>query len=45
MQEQIRNADNRQFSEVDKFVAFHTEDKLADPVEVARKILASIQAS
>ncbi|GAB2454436.1 short-chain dehydrogenase [Hymenobacter qilianensis] len=45
MQEQIRNTDNRQFSEVDKFVAFHSEDKLADPVEVARKILASLQAN
>jgi benzil reductase ((S)-benzoin forming) len=42
MQEQIRGAGFRQFSEVEKFVAFHADDQLADPTEVARRILKTL---
>ena len=45
MQEQIRSAGSKQFSEVEKFVALHTDTQLADPKEVAQQMLHSLQTA
>jgi benzil reductase ((S)-benzoin forming) len=43
MQEHIRNADELNFSEANKFVGFYNEGKLAKPEEVAQKIMEWLQ--
>ncbi|RYU79926.1 SDR family NAD(P)-dependent oxidoreductase [Hymenobacter persicinus] len=43
MQEQIRAADARQFSEAPRFEALHSQGQLATPEAVAAKILAWLQ--
>ena len=40
MQEHIRAADEQQFSETAKFAALHSEGRLAEPEEVAEKVVA-----
>ncbi|AYA35591.1 SDR family NAD(P)-dependent oxidoreductase [Hymenobacter oligotrophus] len=39
MQEQIRSSDERQFSQVARFEAYHREGHLAQPQEVAQRIM------
>ena len=43
MQEQIRSADEQQFSEAPRFAGLHTDDKLQTPEEVAKKIIEWIR--
>jgi benzil reductase ((S)-benzoin forming) len=43
MQEHIRTADERSFSEASKFAEFHLSGRLAGPAEVAGKILGWLQ--
>ncbi|GAB3306406.1 Rossmann-fold NAD(P)-binding domain-containing protein [Hymenobacter tenuis] len=40
MQEHIRAADTHSFSEADRFASFHAEGRLAEPNEVAEKIVS-----
>jgi benzil reductase ((S)-benzoin forming) len=43
MQEHIRTADARNFSDASKFTALHTENRLSEPEQAAEKIVAWLQ--